>query len=370
MWRGFGKPAALSLSIVIILAACIVSVSPLPLSAKSYRYEETIHKDFSSDGISKVIFVNSRGDISIKGVSGKSGISLEAVKRVRVKNEERAREIAKLMKLETKIKGDALIIKAVYPRRKDISRGFISMLFGGFSNYEIRMDVAVDEKLDVEISVASGDVSVSGVLGRVNVSSASGDVNIANSGEVRIVSASGDVHVAGCQGELNVSTASGDVTIGNIKGKVKLQTSSGDFDIKKIDGDLALSTASGDADIYMVDNVDFSGVSGSVHMNEVFGSVDASSSSGEIFVECEPEGEGDFKISTSSGDVVLKFKKPLPGGFKLDAETSSGDITAYLPIDISRISRNRLVGVVGDGKNSVSIHTASGDIKLEQLKGM
>lgn len=353
----------------ILLGAFIVMglVLPSDALASKYKYEKTVRKSFPAVGIRVVKVENSRGDIRVVGTDSIDSVSVAVLKRVKAGNEDRAREIARMLKFEAVVDGDMLIIKARYPKRDELKGGIISFLFGDLGRYTMNFDLSVPSSVECKVFTASGDVSASNIKDKLRISTASGDVRIKDCNEVRTEVSSGDVTIRDSAGPVEISSASGDIEIEKVNGDVSAQTASGDLSIHDVTGGVSVRTASGDAVVENARDVKFSGVSGSLKARNISGSMSLSASSGDISAVVSPQGTCDYDISTSSGDVVLKFAKMMKGGFMLNAQTASGDISAYLPIEIIKINRNMLKAKAGEGLNRVVIHTASGDIELKKL---
>jgi DUF4097 and DUF4098 domain-containing protein YvlB len=113
-------------------------------------------------------------------------------------------------------------------------------------------------------------------------------------------------------------------------------------------------------------NVSFRAASGDAVLREIDGSVDASSSSGDIEVLIIPVADRAFNLSTSSGDIVAYYVPVKGYGFQLDVRTSSGSIEGDLPIKVTRADRRRLQGAVGSGAARLDVETASGDVTITE----
>ena len=72
----------------------------------------------------------------------------------------------------------------------------------------------------------------------------------------------------------------------------------------------------------------------------------------------------DLSVDTGSGDVEVSAPKSL--GATVNIETSSGDITTEFPLQVTRKGRDGLSGTIGDGKGTMSVETASGNVTLKQ----
>ena len=78
----------------------------------------------------------------------------------------------------------------------------------------------------------------------------------------------------------------------------------------------------------------------------------------------EPDGDSDYNVRTSSGEIELRFVRKTPGGYVLKANTTSGDISVDLPIEIKKVGRHYIAGVVRKGKSVVLLETVTGDIGI------
>jgi DUF4097 and DUF4098 domain-containing protein YvlB len=84
---------------------------------------------------------------------------------------------------------------------------------------------------ELEIAVASGDVTFDEVEGQAKVNTASGDVELRRAGSAKVNSASGDVRIDE-SGPVEANTASGDIRLRSVSsGEVKLHSASGDLDV-------------------------------------------------------------------------------------------------------------------------------------------
>ena len=56
----------------------------------------------------------------------------------------------------------------------------------------------------------------------------------------------------------------------------------------------------------------------------------------------------------------------MEDGYVLKAATTSGEITASLPITVTKVDRNRIAGIVRDGRAKVFLETSGGNITIEE----
>jgi DUF4097 and DUF4098 domain-containing protein YvlB len=85
------------------------------------------------------------------------------------------------------------------------------------------------------------------------------------------------------------------------------------------------------------------------------------SGSGSVDVALLDDVE-DVRIDSGSGSVTLRVPSSL--GAELDVDTGSGGIDTEIPITVTRRSRDRLVGRIGDGRGRIVIDAGSGAVRL------
>jgi DUF4097 and DUF4098 domain-containing protein YvlB len=94
----------------------------------------------------------------------------------------------------------------------------------------------------------------------------------------------------------------------------------------------------------------------------VKGGLEAHTGSGDVTVDGEATSA--WEVQTGSGNVDLRL--PQNASFELRAESSSGSIRMDRPITVQGImKRNRVEGKVGNGGPLLTLHTGSGDIRLD-----
>jgi lia operon protein LiaG len=168
---------------------------------------------------------------------------------------------------------------------------------------------------------------------------------------------------------LVVRTSSGDVDIidQNLS-ELSVDTSSGDIQLRSIKAaTISLESSSGDqeAESIQAENSELTSTSGDVWVRDLQGGARVKSSSGEITIRYF-EFNADMEVRSSSGDVKLYLTEAAQ--FRLEAKASSGDIRCEFPVSLAggngEMSRNIVVGMVGDGIHQVAVQTSSGDITI------
>jgi lia operon protein LiaG len=213
---------------------------------------------------------------------------------------------------------------------------------------DIRVMLPAGARADLNLGV--GTVTLANVNGTISVETASGDVQAtATAGTLSIDTGSGDVTASTHNGDLSVDTGSGNIALSGITAPIlSLDTGSGDVRVNGLTGtQLKVDTGSGDI------VVTAAAVRG-VHVD---------TGSGDIRVGLTGDID-DLSVDTGSGDVEVTAPKGL--GATVTIETSSGDITTEFPLQVTRKGRDGLTGTIGDGKGTMSVDTASGNVTLKQ----
>ena len=346
------------------LATTLIAVDVQPATKK---YEETDRKTVVLKGEEVLAVGNKRGDIILVGEEGRSEIEIVFTKRVRAENEAEAKKIARGMDILFKRKDGELIIVAEYPEAESVRKSILSILLQRDPRFSMDFEILVPTDMIVKAKTSSGDITISDVGMEVSLSAASGDV-VADriGGDIEIGVSSGDIKVKDAGGAVKVNSSSGDIEAEDVASDIEVRTSSGDVDLDGIGGDLIIATSSGDITVKSVGGVKYKGSGGDARFYGVRGPVHAGAASGDMIFYLEPNGENDYNVRTSSGEIELRFIEKLSGGYVLKANTTNGDISVNLPIKITKIVRHYIAGVVRDGESVVTLETVSGDITVTE----
>jgi hypothetical protein len=200
----------------------------------------------------------------------------------------------------------------------------------------------------VSIYLAVGEASVSNVDGELFLDVSSASITTEKTrGSLRLDTGSGEVRVTDAQGDVELDSGSGGVTLTRVTGQlINVDAGSGGFTGSELQvEELRLDLGSGRTRLSKVTAQDVT--------------IDAGS--GGVDVELT----GDIRslvIDAGSGGVTLRVPSTL--GAQLDVDTGSGGIDADIPLTITRQSRDRIVGTIGDGKGRIRISTGSGGVRL------
>lgn len=229
-----------------------------------------------------------------------------------------------------------------------------------------------DEGRRVTIAAAGGldaraDLLVQVPRGRrVRLFLAVGSVSLTNvDGEVYVDAHSAPVSVTGAKGVLSVDVGAGSVQVTQSDGDLSVDTGSGDVEVTRFHGQsLSIDTGSGDVTGSELESeaLDVDTGSGEIRLTGVASpKLSLETGSGRITADLQRD-VASLHAETGSGDVALHAPATL--GAEVEIETSSGDIETDFPLQITRHSRDHMVGTIGDGKGTIAIETGSGEIRL------
>jgi hypothetical protein len=160
--------------------------------------------------------------------------------------------------------------------------------------------------------------------------------------------ASAGVVVSGLHAPVSVRVVSGDITLADLAGPVDAETVSGSVDAHAVADKLRMRTVSGDLTL-----VEGSGAT--VHAQTV---------SGTVTCDVAAAAAGDIRLSTVSGDVVIRM--PDSSDLAVTLQTTSGQISSAF--DQLRRSgghgMQRLEGRLGAGSGRLWANTTSGHVAL------
>jgi DUF4097 and DUF4098 domain-containing protein YvlB len=356
--------AAITIGAALITAILCGSAA---VEGAGYRHEEAITKTITVEGAKRLVIESLSGDIIVTGDRDAEAIELKLIKVVRAEDEETAKKIAESMGVVVTRPDDILKIETRYPKKGKVKKSIFSFFVERGNSMSISLILTVPAGLGVETGSASGDVEISRIDNDVRASSASGDLIIRDiGGDLEANVASGDIEVEDISGSVALSSAAGDIVIRNIGGDAEISSATGDTELTSIGGSLELNTYTGNTVVAGVGAVVYEGISGSARFVDVRGAVEASAASGDLNFRVAPAGLYDYNITTSSGNVILRFLTVMEDGYILKAATNSGEINARLPITVTKVDRNRIAGIVRDGRAKVFLETSGGNITIEE----
>jgi DUF4097 and DUF4098 domain-containing protein YvlB len=228
-------------------------------------------------------------------------------------------------------------------------------------------------KADVETIEKNPPISQSGNSVRidyVNVNNISIDYEITAPSDTRVrtKSGSGDQTVEGMKAGVEVETGSGDVRLRDLAGNLRVHTGSGNVEARGAAGPIEAHAGSGDINIEenSPGDVHIETGSGNIEVRGVDGGLRASAGSGDVRVDGKPTNS--WSIKTGSGNADLRVAQEM--AFDVDLSTSSGSIVMGQPVTTTIQGRvedahKNIRGKVRGGGPEISVHTGSGDIRVD-----
>jgi DUF4097 and DUF4098 domain-containing protein YvlB len=228
-------------------------------------------------------------------------------------------------------------------------------------------------KADVETIEKNPPISQSGNSVRVdyvNINNISIDYEITAPSDTRVrtKSGSGDQMVEGMKAGVDVETGSGDVRLRDLAGNLRVHTGSGNVEARGAAGPIEAHAGSGDINIeeHGQGDVHIETGSGNIEVRGVDGGLRASAGSGDVRVDGKPTSS--WNIKTGSGNADLRVTQEM--AFDVDLSTSSGSIVMGQPVTTTIQGRvedahKSIRGKVRGGGPEISVHTGSGDIRVD-----
>jgi lia operon protein LiaG len=194
-------------------------------------------------------------------------------------------------------------------------------------------------------------------VGRAEITSVEGDVML----DV----GAAEVDVAGVKGNLVLDTGSGRVAVRDVTGNLNVDTGSGGLSLDRVTGDiLRIDSGSGGVQANDITVREFNADVGSGGLR-VFRMkaplVSAETGSGGITLELLSDVER-LTVETGSGGATIRVPATLNA--EVDAETGSGGFSSDFEITTRRMSRNHIVGRIGEGRGRIRIEAGSGTVRL------
>jgi hypothetical protein len=171
-------------------------------------------------------------------------------------------------------------------------------------------------------------------------------IEVPHGASVSIETASADIGATDLSGSKRFRTASGEVSLARLAGDVEIETVSGEVEIEGAAPlDMTVRTVSGDMDVRVP----------SVRR------LDIGTTSGDIRLDAEMRGDGPFAMRSISGDATIVGR----AGFRVEAETITGDLSSDLPSKRESMPGRRIL-VVGRPGPTLKFRSVSGDLHVAE----
>ncbi|MDQ1471896.1 MAG: hypothetical protein QOJ99_3376 [Bryobacterales bacterium] len=278
-------------------------------------YDYDVNAASPSQGISRIVLDNIRGNLSLKGEDG-GDVKVTGHKTVRAFNKTEADRGNERSQIRVERQGDLLFIRAEEPHN-------VRML-----SVSTDLDVVIPKGVNVEARGRNGDLTIEDVNGSVDVSNGRGDVRLNNIGkDVKIESTrTGLVRATGVKGSLDLQGRGGEVQLEKIDGQVTINGEySGTLEFRELAKPLHFTSQRSDFRAERVPGsitLDL----GELKMNDVIGPVRFQTGSRDIQATDVTEA---LELTVDRGDIhVTQTKTPLP---KMEIRSRNGDLTLSIP---------------------------------------
>ena len=236
---------------------------------------ETRELELDTGGIETLEIHCAGVNVGITSMEGSGKVSVSADITIRGRDQARVEEIAaEDISLDLSRRGN----RGVLTCRVE-STFFLMRLIRG-EEKRVQLDIRVPSRMDLEIEIEDGELSVSRLAGSCTVTSGQGDCILEGiTGDVDVVDESGNLRLSGINGNILVEDGSGDVEVESSGGSLRLSDSSGDVEIR-----------------------DFSGP---VHIEDSGGAITVAGLEGDL--EVRARGRGDVKLSGVTGSIMQNY---------------------------------------------------------------
>jgi DUF4097 and DUF4098 domain-containing protein YvlB len=384
--------------------------------------EETVEKTFVVDGPAVLALETELGHVTVTG-SEDDEVHVTARLSLWGADEEDARQQVDVQMTQ---EGNGINVRVVRPE-------WHYVFFASTRSPRVDFEVRVPSETSLQLVTSSGDLAVSDVTGTMKLETSFGSIEVEEvSGPVSAESDSGDITLINLShgGDLKAETNFGGLVLRDITAdSLTARSDSGDLQIEKITLDSALDlktnfgsvtvqdvaaerlTAHSDSGEIQAEEITLDGAldletnfgkvtangvratsyrlasdSGNLTLNGCSGPLDLRTNFGDIKVRNATEAA--LALKTDSGGIYFSgslhaervhrvesglgkvhLLLPADAAFDLDAETDFGFIKTDFAVTVTEFGEKHIVGEVNGGGPSLQIHTDSGDITLESVKG-
>jgi len=217
---------------ILLLFVTIVLLARLSWSA---TLEETYKKRMPAENIHLVALSNVNGRVDISSWDNNE-IEIVAYKKIRASSAKRARELMDRLKIDLSETADGIDIETHMPRRSTSGDGFFAWLLNmSGSNAQVRYEIKVPVKMDLDISSTNGSLTVSGCSGMLKLRTTNGKISGEEiSGSVEAKTTNGAIEM-----EMFQVNPSEELSLRTTNGSIRLYLP------EKINADLRAKTTNG-----------------------------------------------------------------------------------------------------------------------------
>lgn len=217
-------------------------------------------------------------------------------------------------------------------------------------DYDVQWNIRVPDRYNVDVSTSGGKIEIDEIEGTVDARTSGGGIRTGRlGGKSTLKTSGGSITVDGASAELLAHTSGGSITIGDTTGPVEAKTSGGSIKLARINGSVVARTSGG-----------------GIRIEDAAGSVDARTSGGSIHAQISRQPNGDSRLSTSGGGVVVTLAPSI--AVDLDAEASGGGVTSDVPVTVQGLQGDDSIrGKINGGGPRLVLRSSGGGVRVKSL---
>jgi len=298
---------------------CTTAVLPLLLLALPVQGQEIIERDFDANGIARIeIDLRGAGSITVIGDAGEKARCTVAFHRT-----------------------DPDDFRFTFDRRDD-SLVIGSRRFRQVQRTDIRLEIHVPRRSDLDLRTAGGGITLRGIEGTIRGRTAGGVLNLSDlHGTIALHSAGGEITLRDSALDGRVTTGGGPVLVENVTGDIEADSGGGAVVYRNVTTPYRT---------YPAEAVYIRNAGGAIDVDEAPGGADVRTGGGDIWINSAGEY---VRASTGGGDIRINA---IDG--RVEASTGAGDIRVTMTGDPAR------------GERDVTLRTGYGDVWLTVPDGL
>ena len=378
--------------------------------------EDNLSKRFNVKPGGQLLMEVDRGAIQIT-TGETSEVQVEVKRKITGVNAAKAQDTLAAHEVTFDQDGDRVEVHARFKNE------FQQNLNKGAQRLQVRYEILVPSKFNLDLRTAAGDISATDIegsvkartaggslkfgevkgpfdgttsAGSINLESATGIVTAKTAGgsislgtlasEAMAETSAGSISVKKANAKLAATTHGGSIDLGELRGPARVETSAGSINVKmanerlnaithggkieagELNGPAQLDTSAGSIKVVamhapLVANT----AGGAIEIGEAADAVTAHTSAGSITIAFGSQPHGDCHLTTSGGGINVRLADDL--AFDLDARTSGGRVITELPVTITVVGEHKggaLKGKLNGGGKLLELKTSAGDIVLKK----
>jgi hypothetical protein len=343
----------------VLLCAAGLLVIPASSVHAATPGQEQVTRDFHktlSLGVGKSFRIENKfGEIRIHGESSRE-LRISATIHAQADSHEQAQSFVDKVQIDVQETPQGVEVHTNYPQDNS------DWLGRRHASYSVDYDIAMPADASLVVKNSFGNVNAAGVRSKSEFDNSHGSLNVRDTGVARLSNSFGSIELTGATGDVSVTDNNGAVQVSAVKGSLEVRNRFGSITVHDIQG--GANIVGGNGAVSVSD-------AGSANITESFGGVEARNIRGDLTVH---DSNGNIDVSNVGGgaDITDSFGNVTFSEIKgrVNCTTSNGRVYASSLSGSAVTIRDSFGNLeLSNIAGALNAETSNGKITLRSARG-